>query len=218
MAYYSRTNLVTTFYPSTFHVIITTLLAIACWAVVFGTTYINFWVGMSCSTLVLAFFSVFFGSIPFRISEVTWYTFFIGLCSAVILYGIFYIGDYLATKFFVSAQVHIADIYTIREQGNPITILFILLFITSPAEEIFWRGFLQRWTMQRFGNFFGWLIASAIYSCVHLWSHNYMLVFAAAVAGLFWGAIFWKTRTIFPCIVSHALWAIMIFIIFPITV
>ena len=40
----------------------------------------------------------------------------------------------------------------------------VLLFITSPAEEVFWRGFVQRWFMHRFGGKAGWLLVPCILS------------------------------------------------------
>ena len=44
----------------------------------------------------------------------------------------------------------------------------VLLFITSPAEEVFWRGFVQRWFMHRFGGKAGWLLAVCVYAGVHV--------------------------------------------------
>lgn len=205
-----------TYRPSTFHVLLTVGLACIFWAVIFGTTYVNFWVGMSCASLVLAFFSFIFGGIPFCLSELSWRALFLGIFSAIILYGIFYIGNAIATKIFVFAPDEVADIYTVRHEGKMLAILGVLLFITSPAEEIFWRGFLQRWAIQHLGSFWGWLLAGLVYAGVHIFSGNIMLVLAAAVAGLFWGFLYWLSGSLVPCIISHALWTSVIFIFFPI--
>ena len=201
--------------PSGLQVLFLVLLAVIFWAIVFGTTYINFWLGMSCSSMVLAFFSFLLGS-PFHYSKFSWKVCLLGIGSAFILYSIFYLGDMIATKLLPFAQAQVADIYSIREQSNSVLIGFILLFITSPAEEIFWRGFFQRWAMTRFGDLGGWLLAGVSYVGVHIWSMNSMLIFSAAIAGLFWGLIFWRTSNLIPCIVSHSLWTLMVFVLFPI--
>lgn len=52
--------------PSGLQVLFLVLLAVIFWAIVFGTTYINFWLGMSCSSMVLAFF-LFYGVLRFII-------------------------------------------------------------------------------------------------------------------------------------------------------
>ena len=52
----------------------------------------------------------------------------------------------------------------------------VLLFITSPAEEVFWRGFIQRWFTHRFGGKAGWLLAVCVYAGVHVFSGNLMPV------------------------------------------
>lgn len=201
--------------PSGIQVLFLILLAVIFWAIVFGTTYINFWLGMSCSSMVLAFFSFLWGS-PFHCNKFSWKVYLLGIGSAFILYGIFYLGDMIATKLLSFAQAQIADIYSIREQANSVLIGFILLFITSPAEEIFWRGFFQRWAMTRFGDLGGWLLAGFSYAGVHIWSMNSMLIFSAAIAGLFWGLILGRTNNLIPCIVSHSLWSLMVFVLFPI--
>ena len=74
-------------------------------------------------------------------------------------------------------------------------------FVTSPAEEIFWRGFLQRRLMLRLGSFWGWIIASVLYAAVHISSLNFMLVGAAGVAGLFWGLLYWRLKTLWPVVI-----------------
>lgn len=201
--------------PSTIQVLFLIVLAIIFWAIVFGTTCINFWLGMSCSTIILATFSLVW-STPFYGSNISWKVCFLGVGSAVTLYGIFYLGYMIATNIFVFAELQVVDIYSIRFQENPVLIVFILLCITSPAEEIFWRGFLQRWAITRFGNFWGWLFTGTIYAGVHIWSMNSILVLSAVIAGLFWGLIYWKTGNLIPCIISHSLWTTGIFVLFPI--
>jgi hypothetical protein len=87
----------------------------------------------------------------------------------------------------------------------------MLLLVTGPSEEIFWRGFLQRNLMVRYGNLRGWLLATIIYAGVHVWSFNIMLIGAAAVAGAFWGLLYLRWKNLAPVIISHAVWSAFFF-------
>jgi membrane protease YdiL (CAAX protease family) len=96
-------------------------------------------------------------------------------------------------------------------------IFFLLLFITGPCEELYWRGFLQDGLMERFGGCRGWFISTAIYAGVHIWSFNFMLIGAAAVAGAFWGAMYWRIGNLSSVIISHSLWSAFIFAVIPLS-
>ena len=95
-------------------------------------------------------------------------------------------------------------------------IFLLLLFVTGPGEEIFWRGFLQDRFMRRWGNFPGFLITTSIYAGVHLFSWNLMLIMAAFVAGAFWGLLYLWKRDLLIQIISHSFWSAVIFSVAPI--
>ena len=139
-----------------------------------------------------------------------------GLGSALLLYGIFFVGNYVSSLIFSFGPEQVGNIYNIRREGQPLMIALILFFITSPGEEIFWRGFLQKWAMARLGPLGGWLLAALVYGGVHLSSGNFMLTMAALTAGLFWGFIYMKEKSLVPVIISHAFWTVGIFVFFPI--
>ncbi|GAJ01964.1 unnamed protein product, partial [marine sediment metagenome] len=69
---------------------------------------------------------------------------------------------------------------------------------------------------EQFGPVRGYILASLVYGGVHLWAFNFMLLAAALVAGLFWGAMFIKYGSVWPGIISHALWDAAIFVIWPV--
>ncbi len=94
-------------------------------------------------------------------------------------------------------------------------IALLLFFITGPAEEVYWRGYLQKNLMVRFGGWQGWLLAAGIYAAVHIWSFNFMLIGAAFVAGAFWGAMYGYFKNLTPVIISHSVWSMVIFAVFP---
>jgi membrane protease YdiL (CAAX protease family) len=70
--------------------------------------------------------------------------------------------------------------------------------------------------MNHFGPTSGWLMASSIYAAVHIASGNFMLTMAALTAGLFWGWLYRAEGNLVPCIISHALWTVTIFVLLPI--
>ena len=84
-------------------------------------------------------------------------------------------------------------------------IFLLLLFVTGPGEEIFWRGFLQERLMDRYGNPVGFILTTFIYGSIHIFSLNFMLTMAAYVAGAFWGALYLWKRDLTVVIVSHSL-------------
>lgn len=140
----------------------------------------------------------------------------VGLLSAAFLYAVFYVGHFLSVRIlpFAGGQVH--SIYDIREGIDPRVIGLLLLFLVGPAEEIFWRGFVQRRLCGRYGIPAGFVLSVAVYALVHVWSFNFMLIAAAAVCGGFWGLMFLATRRLWPCILSHAVWDVAILLLWPI--
>lgn len=171
----------------------TLALAAFFWWVNFGLHWVNFWIGMGTAASVLALLSFWFAGVPMKRTEWTGRAVLIGLVSAVLLYAIFALGNTLSGWLFRFAPHQVSAIYYIRHEGSPLAMALVLLFITSPAEEVFWRGFVQRWFMHRFGGKAGWLLAVCVYAGVHVFSGNFMLVMAALTAGLFWGWLYWKT-------------------------
>jgi len=70
--------------------------------------------------------------------------------------------------------------------------------------------------MKRWGNSTGYLATTAIYAGVHVFSWNLMLIFAALVAGAFWGLLYLWKRDLLVQILSHSLWSAVIFAVAPI--
>lgn len=190
-------------------------LALACWTAIFGLKLINFWLGMSLAALGLTLLSVFWAGLPIKRREINLKNTAVGLASAALLYGIFALGRHVSLAILPFASEQIGSIYTIEHQADRLIIALVLLFLTSPCEEIFWRGFLQRWSVKRFGSVRGLLLASLCYAAVHLTSGNFMLMGAALTAGLFWGSMYQRTGSLYTCIVSHAVWTVGIFLLFP---
>ena len=195
----------------------TLMLAVFFWFVTFSLQWFNFWLSMCIAVSILTALALHLGGSPFSRSDWNARAVFSGVAAAAALYAIFWLGNSLSQVLFQFAKPQIASIYGIRTQGEAVVMALILLFITSPGEEIFWRGFVQRRLVQHFGARSGWLLASAVYAAVHIASGNFMLTMAALIAGLFWGWLYQREQNLVPCIVSHALWTVTIFIWLPIS-
>jgi membrane protease YdiL (CAAX protease family) len=178
---------------------------------------IPFWPVMASTTGLLAVLSLYLDRSQLR----TVYAFRpwhipAGITSALLLYAVFWVGHFVSTFIFPFAAGQVESIYAIRSGQNPWTIALLLALVIAPAEEIFWRGFLQRRLSRRYGVIFGFLLASFGYVMVHIWSFNFMLIAAAAICGGFWGLLFAFTRSLWPALISHILWDITIFLLLPI--
>ncbi len=194
----------------------TVVLAAALWFFTFYVQWGVFWYKISVSALTLTALSFVFQSprklhLKFDLRAAA-----LGLASAVLLYLVFWAGKTVAAMILPFAGDQIGSIYG-KGEGTAIwKIALLLFFVTGPCEEFYWRGFLQRRLMGRFGNLQGWVIATVLYAGVHISSLNFMLIGAAGVAGAFWGAMYWRFKDLTPVIISHSIWSTVIFAILPV--
>jgi len=146
----------------------------------------------------------------------------LGIVIAFALWGVFWVGDKLSAMMFGFARPQVDSVYSMKDGSPAWAIALLLLFVVGPAEEFFWRGFVQKHIREALG---GWrfpadhafLITALVYALVHTPSMNFMLVMAALVAGAVWGFIYRLNPKLLPAlIVSHALWDALVFIILPI--
>ena len=141
--------------------------------------------------------------------------FLYGLLSAVLLYLLFFIGNKLSRLMFDFAGEGISNVYAFKGDAQGIRIALLMLLIIGPGEELLWRGFLQNNLQTRLGKWQGYALATVIYTGVHVLTGNIMLILAALIAGLFWGWMFMKYNSMVMNIISHTIWDISVFLIFP---
>ena len=193
------------------------LLAALFWFVTFYLTWASFWIKISFSAATLAILSLLLQPNRKERIRIDARAVALGLASAAILYFIFWTGKAVSEVILPFSGGQIGGIYD-KGAGTPMWVIALLLFfVTGPSEELYWRGYLQKNLMMRYGQWQGWLLATAIYAAVHIWSFNFMLVGAAAVAGAFWGAMYWRLKNLTPVIISHSVWSAVIFAVFPMT-
>jgi len=141
----------------------------------------------------------------------------LGLLAAVGLYAVFFAGNILARRILPFAGAGISQVYGFKTGASPLRVIFLMALVIGPGEELFWRGYLQRNFQDRCGGFGGFLLATALYTLVHAGSGNPMLVLAAAVCGLFWGYLYLRTKSVLLVLISHTVWDLAVFILFPFT-
>jgi len=141
----------------------------------------------------------------------------LGLGIAAGLYGIFQVGDRMARKILPAGDENIDEIYTLREAAPKGEIAVRLAAVIGPAEELFWRGYLQREIANRWGGRVGALASTAAYGGAHLVTGNAALIGAATVAGAYWSVLAGLGTPMAAMIVSHILWDVWIFLVAPTT-
>ncbi|MCK9264890.1 MAG: CPBP family glutamic-type intramembrane protease [Deltaproteobacteria bacterium] len=195
----------------------TVILAFALWFVTFSLPGAGFWIKISLSAGILAALALRAGTAADNRLAFDRAAVFQGLLSAALLYGIFWFGNEISWLIFPFAPQQVAAIYA-KGAGFPLPVVFLLLLlVTGPCEEIYWRGFLQRNLMLRYGEIRGWILATAIYAGVHILSFNLMLFGAAAVGGAFWGLLYMKLKRLDTLIICHSVWSAFIFAVLPLT-
>lgn len=195
-------------------------LASGFWFLMFSpltTGLINFWLTMTVATGTLG--AIALASDRRELGVL--YSFkrrwiVIGLISAGLLYLFFVLGDRLSALIFDFSRHQISGIYSTRSQASPAVIGSLLLLWIGPGEEIFWRGFAQRRLSAKYGALKGFLITALVYAGVHIWALNFMLFMASLICGLFWGLMYLRYRSVWPGLISHGVWDLAIFVLFPI--
>jgi len=176
----------------------------------FGLTFrgarARFWERMTLTGLVLGSMALANDAelrrLRFRERDVA-----LGLMSAAGLYAIFQAGDRMARSVMPKGSQEIGDIYALRSLRPQSEIATRLATIIGPAEELFWRGFVQR----RIGA----PGAAMSYGGAHLVTGNATLIGAATVAGIYWGLLRAIGMSMPALITSHVAWDIWIFLLAP---
>ena len=167
-------------------IIVILMFAALLWYQMFSLRLLPFWPSMAISTLLLQ--GIVFQQIglPWKWSEWSIKNIGIGLGSALLMFLIFLAGNYFLRHIVGHGGSEIDRIYTMK-QNIPLWIVALtIIFPIASGEEIFWRALIQKDFMNRFGPITGLILASTVYSLVHLPSGNPVLLLAAAISGLFW--------------------------------
>ncbi len=193
------------------------VVAAVLWYFVFDFPRGIFWVKMAVATPILAAISLT-QIVPRRkdFRALRPRHLLIGTGSAALLYGIFYAGNVLLPLLLPESHRMVASVYATGRALPHWAVALLLIFVTSPAEEIYWRRFVQRTLGERWGRLPAFFATTGFYTLVHVVTLNPALIIAAFVAGSMWGLVYYREGSIAPTIISHALWATTIFVLLPV--
>lgn len=179
--------------------------------------HVRFWWMMTGAALLLAGFSTLFNPGWWRQFRWSMENVLLGIAIAVLLWGIFWVGDKVSAWLFDFARPQVDAIYGIKAGESPWLLAALLLLLIGPAEEIFWRGYVQRELSRCWSPNAGWAVATLCYALVHAASCNFMLLMAALLVGMVWGTLYRFFPHRFAAILlSHSLWDVAVFVFFPI--
>jgi membrane protease YdiL (CAAX protease family) len=138
-----------------------------------------------------------------------------GLASAAALYGIFRLGDRFARRVMPTGAEDIGEVYERRRMAPRWFIAPALALVIAPGEELFWRGLVNGYLMQRLGRVTGSALGALIYGGIHLVTGNLTLTGAAGVAGAWWSLQYLFGGRLAANVVSHVAWDLWIFLVRP---
>lgn len=195
------------------------VVAAGLWFVMFSpwtAPHINFWYTMTTSAVVLTTLATLscrecVTTLRFTPGQIV-----AGVAIAAVLWGVFWVGDKVSQLMFSFARPEVDMIYGMKTGTDLVVVGLLLLLIIGPAEELFWRGFVQRSLSARWGADAAFAVTLVLYTVIHVWAFNVMLLLAALVVGGCWGLLYRLRPQALPAlIVSHAVWDVCAFVLFP---
>ncbi|WP_026583107.1 CPBP family intramembrane glutamic endopeptidase [Bacillus sp. J33] len=171
-----------------------------------------FWYIFSASLLFLISYSIIMEEVEDKVSFGTYLIY--GSISGAVLFFLFWTGYHLFDLLNLPVINQVEKLYG-RFSPSLLWHYIVLILIIIPGEEIFWRGFVQKRILKHSNVTFSIILSSILYASVHFYSGYWMLPFAALIAGLFWGWLYAWKRSIPLVIVSHLIFDLFMFVIFP---
>ena len=139
-----------------------------------------------------------------------------GIVTALVLYGIFLVGN-LAIRNYAPAGISTSSeqgIYSLFE-NTPSALLVVVLALDAIGFESYFRANLQSLFAGRLGLGSVFLVA-IIDATIHLSTFNPLFPVTVIISDSVWGLNYYFTRDLSSNILSHFLWDLMIFVLFPI--
>lgn len=171
-----------------------------------------FWYIFSGSILVLITFAMFQEAVDDEVALFKYIS--LGVISGLLIYLLFWLGFQVIDIFNLPFEKSIKKLYRWFAPSQFWHYLALIL-VAAPGEELFWRGFIQKRLMRYFGPVASIFVGAILYASAHIYSGTFILMLAAFVSGLIWGALYLWKKSMPLVIVSHIIFDIMIFLILP---
>jgi membrane protease YdiL (CAAX protease family) len=185
-------------------VLIGVVIAAGGWGAMFAAGRQHFWTRAALAGAAIALYAVAVEPhvIAHLLTRPRWeIDVALGVGSGALLFVIFWIGEQLLVVVLPTLAAEVGDLYAVRGETKA-TYVPLVLAVAGPAEELFFRGLVQQRA--------GFVLGLVVYGAVHLWERKVILVLAAVVGGLYWGALLGLTGGLVAPIVSHLVWAMLI--------
>jgi len=138
-----------------------------------------------------------------------------GLLSGVLLYLLFLAGALVARE--TPLWPSVERVVDLTRTSAPWGLAaLVIVFATSPSEEVLWRGAVFARLTRRYGA--GWrpvVLTTLAYAGFVALSGSVVLALAALICGTVWARQRQVTGSIVPSLVSHALWSLLMFLYLP---
>lgn len=171
-----------------------------------------FWYIFSASILLLIAYASFQGEVDDEISFFRYL--FYGVISGVFLYAVVWLGYKGIELLHLPFEKNVHRLY--RWFAPSIFWEYIALILAAaPGEELFWRGFIQKKLMTYFKPFHSILLGALLYASAQLYSGEWLLVLVTFLTGMAWGGLYYWKKSMPLVIVSHLIFDILLFILFP---
>lgn len=177
----------------------------------FGQTE-GFWFVFALSMLILLVIAVIKEKFNFKLPSRD--AIIIGFSSGFLLYLLFWVGKFLLDVLNLELINEIGVLYS--KVGLTEWWHYLLLFlIVIPAEEVFWRGYIQKRLSFYFGPKKGIIYATLLYASANIYADSTLLIISAIVAGLIWGALYQWKKSLWVTVISHLIFNLMLLVLFP---
>lgn len=185
-----------------------------------GILPIGFWELMSsgvlCLTIICFFLDpCYLDRIRIDVRTGVFQKILFGIGSALALYGIFLLGNFIFRSVLPETSAFIDSVYALRTDHSQVILILLLACIIGPGEELIWRGYIQHHAGLRWSPRFALVTSILLYTLAHIPSGNPVLLIAALVCGMAWSLIYYVSGSLLINIISHAVWDVMVFILFP---
>lgn len=97
-----------------------------------------------------------------------------------------------------------------KEALAPAIAIPLLFLPIIPGEEIVWRGAVMLPLVERWGRVVGICVAALLFAAAHVMLGSVPILLAAVALGAVWGALTIWTRSLWPALVCHLVWDLMI--------
>ena len=96
-----------------------------------------------------------------------------------------------------------------KDELSPVIAIALLFFPIIPGEEIVWRGAVMLPLVERWGRVVGILVAALLFAAAHVMLGSVPILLAAVALGIVWGALTTWTRSLWPALICHLFWDLM---------